>query len=249
MKIAKSFKKMIFLVLSLSALTTHSVYAETLISPPNIQQLENQETGFPEKLKTFLELPGKKDFFEIPMQESYYLYQFVSKLGSDTDYGDKLRESFIEMTPIKAGVVKAKMKTTGRSLDISIRDLDTGYYYSYYIGNGYITRTTLLIPMDEENQLKYEKFDYLQKKFDNYLISQGYTNTTSMLGKLFNSDPSYEKDNIVVEIHTYGLLNKDFTITASKREIQDNIKEIIQDSNKHDVSIEYKNLDKILDTK
>jgi hypothetical protein len=180
MKIAKSFKKMIFLVLSLSALTTHSVYAETLISPPNIQQLENQETGFPEKLKTFLELPGKKDFFEIPMQESYYLYQFVSKLGSDTDYGDKLRESFIEMTPIKAGVVKAKMKTTGRSLDISIRDLDTGYYYSYYIGNGYITRTTLLIPMDEENQLKYEKFDYLQKKFDNYLISQGYTNTTSM---------------------------------------------------------------------
>lgn len=255
MKVSNSRKIIATLWMSLAWVSTTNTHAEDIVwKQVDFQNKEQSaQTGFPEKLKTFIELPGKKDFIEIPMQETYYISQFVSHLASSGDYGDRMRSSFIEVTPSQLGVVKAKMKTTSRSLDIPIKDLDTGYFYEYSFGNGYLISTRLSIPIDNENNnntmLTPDKVDYIQTRFDKYLISQGYTNTTSMLGKLFNSSPTYEKGNILVEFNDYGFIDKTFTLTAKNKEIQSNIKEIRKDINKNDISLEYKNIDVILDTK
>lgn len=121
------------------------------------------------------------------------------------------------------------------------------------ISMGYVISTRLSIPIDNENNnntmLTPDKVDYIQTRFDKYLISQGYTNTTSMLGKLFNSSPTYEKGNILVKFNDYGFIDKTFTLTAKNKEIQSNIKEIRKNINKNDISLEYKNIDVILETK
>lgn len=255
MKVSNSRKIIATLCLSLAWVSTTNTHAEDIVwKQVGFQNKEQPaQTGFPEKLKTFIELPGKKDFIEIPMQETYYISQFVSNLSSSGDYGDRMRSSFIEVTPAQLGVVKAKMKTTSRSLDMPIKDLDTGYFYEYSFGNGYVISTRLSIPIDSENNdnpmLTPDKIDYIKTRFDKYLISQGYTNTTSMLGKLFNNNLTYEKGNILIELNNYGFIDKTFTLIARNKEIQNNIKEIRKELNKNDVSLEYKNLDVILETK
>jgi hypothetical protein len=53
----------------------------------------------------------------------------------------------------------------------------------------------------------------------------------------------------LVEFNDYGFIDKTFTLTAKNKEIQSNIKEIRKEINKNDISLEYKNIDVILETK
>lgn len=47
-----------------------------------------------------MQLPGKKDLIEIPMQEPFAAKEFVDYLSYKSDYGNSMRESFIEITTI-----------------------------------------------------------------------------------------------------------------------------------------------------
>lgn len=255
MKISNSRKIIATLWMSLAWVSSTNTHAEDIVWKQVEFQNKEQpaQTGFPEKLKTFLEMPGKRDVIEVPMQETYYIQSFVSNLASNEDTGKRMRDSFVEVTPAQLGVVTAKMKTSGRSLNMYIRDMDTGYYYAYDFGNGYLVSTTLSIPINDrsgdEKLLTNNKIDYLQKRFDSYLISQGYKNTTSFLGNFFNGISTYEKGNILVDINDYGLLDKTFTVTATKKEIRENLKEIRSNLTANNIKLEYKNLDKMLDGK
>ena len=238
------------LLMSLTWISTTNSYADVVKTPTDT--LENEvapPNGFPEQLNVLMQLPGKKDFIEIPMQEPFAAKEFVDYLSYKSDYGNSMRDAFIEMSPAHNGIVKAKLRTTGRSLDIPIRDVKTNYYYTYNFGNGYVFSTKVSIPISMTGYSGSLKIEYLQNKIDKYLISQGYTNTTSTLGKILNSYPTYEKGDILVEIDTEGFKSLDFIIKATNKNIEKNNKAISEDTIQKDIELEYKSLDDILEKK
>lgn len=238
------------LLMSLTWILTTNSYAD-IIKPPT-DTLENEDSptnGFPEQLNVLMQLPGKKDLIEIPMQEPFAVKEFVEYLSYKSDYGSNIRDAFIEMSPAHNGVVKAKLKTTGRSLDIPIKDVKSNYYYSYSVGNGYVFSTKVSIPISMTGYSGSLKIEYLQNKIGQYLISQGYTNTTSTLGKLFNNYPTYEKGDISVKIDTEGFKSLYFIIKATNKNIEENNKAISEDTIQKDIELEYKPLDDILEKK
>lgn len=93
------------------------------------------------------------------------------------------------------------------------------------------------------------KIEYLQNKIDKYLISQGYTNTTSTIGKFFNSSPTYEKGDILVETYTEGFRSLYFNIKATNKNIEKNNTAISEATIQKDIELEYKSLDNILEKK
>jgi hypothetical protein len=238
------------LLMSLTWISTTNSYAAVVKTPTDT--LENEvlpPNGFPEQLNALMELPGKKDLIEIPMQEPFAAKEFVEYLSYESDYGINIRDAFIEMSPAHNGVVTAKLKTTGRSLDIPVRDVKTNYYYSYSVGNGYVFSTKVSIPISMTGYSGSLKIEYLQKKIDQYLISQGYTNTTSTLGKLFDSYPTYEKGDISVKIDTEGFKPLYFIIKSINKNIDKNSKAISEATIQKDIELEYKSLDNILEKK
>ena len=257
MKVSNSRKIIAILWMSLAWVSTTNTHAEDIAwKQVDFQnKVEPAQTGFPEKLKTMIELPGKKDFIEIPMQESFYINNFVQVLGSNGEYGSKMRSAFISVTPAQEGIVKAKFKTDGRRLTVSVQDMDTLYDYKYSFGNGYVfeTKTSILIyDLNDKNiGNEIDKIEYIKNKIDKYFISQGYKNTTSAFSKFFNNSPKYQKDNIMIDTDLVGFTIRAnyFRITATNKEIEDNIDSITKSSKNNDLAIEYKNLDVILDTK
>lgn len=241
--IGKNARKLTAVLLMSLLWTSTSSYANDVEKPTDTSD------AFPEQLNVLMQLPGKKDLIEIPMQEPFAAKEFVEYLSYKNDYGNSMRDAFIEMSPAHNGIVKAKMRTTGRTLDLPIRDVKTNYYYNYNIGNGYVFSTQVSIPISTTGYQTSLKIEYLQNKIDKYLISQGYTNTTSTLGKLFNSYPTYEKGDILVEIDTEGFKSVDFIIKATNKNIEKNNTAISEATIQKDIELEYQSLDNILEKK
>lgn len=247
MKVSNSIKLTGILLISLIGTLSTNTYAKNVVN--SAVDSESQPTNFPEQLKTLIEIPGKKDFIEIPMQESFAAKNFVDYLSYENDYGHRLRTNFIEMSPAHNGIVKAKLKTTGRSLDLTIQDLNTNYYYKYNFGNGYVFSTMVSIPIPTEDDNSPLRIQYIHNKIDTYLINQGYTNTTFMLRKILTGCSTYEKGDILVETDSIGFNSVYYTITATNKQIQKDLSTIIEDTNQKDIASEYQSLDKILETK
>jgi hypothetical protein len=247
MKVSNSIKLTGILLISLIGTLSINAYAKNVMN--SAVESESQANSFPEQLKTLIELPGKKDFIEIPMQESFAAKNFVDYLSYENDYGNRLRTNFIEMSPAHNGIVKAKLKTTGRSLDVTIQDLNTNYYYKYSFGNGYVFSTMVSIPMPTEDDNGSLRIQYIHNKIDTYLINQGYTNTTLMLRKILTGCSTYEKGDILVETDSIGFNSVYYTITATNKQIQKDLSTIIEDTTQKDIASEYQALDKILETK
>lgn len=238
-------KKLISALLITTVLSSLNVVnANTLDNKKDLMK----NTNFPQKLETIINLPGKREFIEIPIQKDYYLNNIVPNLSSPNDYGKKMKDSFLKFTELDNEILNAQFKTEGRQLEVSIKDIDTGYFYDYNFGNGYVfeTTTSILVNNGYYDENYSDKLKYIQDKVDKYLISQGYTNTTSAIGKFFNSSHNYEKGDIMIKTYEQSWKSNYWVINARNKVIEKNKKEIDANTLKNDISREYSKLDEIL---
>lgn len=220
-----------------------------IVKADNVENKQDilQQASFPQKLETIINLPGKKDVIDVPMQREFYEKRFTESLIKSGDYR-KTTDAIISSHIIDDNLLTVKFKTTGMLTSFSVVDEDTSYFYDYTIGNGYVLETGISIYINRSDRReRYHKTNYLKDKISSYLVDKGFVDTTSLWTSFFDSEYTYEKNDVIVTI-IYEEVNyiPYFRIKATTKDIIKNSDWIMLNIIKNDAAIEFKPLDKLL---
>lgn len=244
MKVSNTRKMTSILMMSLIWVSTTATHADDIASTTKESETIEQNIKFPEKLNTLINLPGKKDSIEIPIPKRTY-----KDLTYSLDYStnlSKISNDLISFKDTNKDTVIATVKTTGTSNTIYIKDDDSNYTYSYKIGNGYLLNTDVEIYLKEDRYIEpYSvRLDYLVEKMDKYFIANGFKDKTPFFTF---KDKKYEKDDVIVFLNRNDLFRgASLSITATKKEIEDNKDSILESIKQHDRDLEFAPLDHLL---
>lgn len=244
MKVSKNRKLTSILMMSLLWVSTTATHADVTPYSKNMNDNTTTSATFPEKLNKLINLPGKKDSIEIPIPKKIY-----KDLTYSLDYStnlSKISNDLISFKDTNKNTVIATVKTTGTSNTIYIKDEDSNYTYSYKIGNGYLLDTGVEIYLKEDRYIEpYSvRLDYLVDKMDKYFIANGFKDKTPLFTF---KDKKYEKDDVIVFLARHDLFRgASLSITATKKEIEDNRDSILESIKQHDRDLEFAPLDHLL---